>query len=153
MILKEFTIFLSVIQGCFLFHSSYILATSKCFFVFSNSTNHAANSLSFFSWVWGLAEPYDLIFMWDTHWKLWLFLWIELNYLRCRHVSVESLWLELMTVHSIAQRPGCNIALSCGCTRMPTSRSKAFYSLFLIACAKQERKVRNGASNLGNGFS
>lgn len=35
MILKEFTIFLSVIQGCFLFHSSYILATSKWFFLYS----------------------------------------------------------------------------------------------------------------------
>lgn len=108
MILKEFTIFLSVIQGCILIHSSYTLAISKCFLY-----SGIVQIMMLIHWV---SYPRSQVWLNLMIWYLCgihtesfgFFLRIELNYLWCHRVSVEILWLQLMTVHSIAQRPGSN---------------------------------------------
>lgn len=151
---KKLTIFLSVIQGCFLLIYLPYPCFFRVFFIVNKTTNHQANSLSFFSQVSGLDEPYDLILMRDAPWKLRLFSsdWIKpfmVSSCFSRDLVAGDDGRSVERRSNPAAWPREAVCAS-GCALGEVRR---FCLLFLIACAKQEiREAWNSISNLENWF-
>jgi len=94
--IEQFTVFLSVIQVCFLCCSSYIPAFSKC-----SLYSRRVQIIVLIHWVSSVeSQLWMNLMIWylcRIHIESYgFFLQIELNYLWCHRVSVEILWLEMM---------------------------------------------------------